>query len=356
MDFNSPFLTEQIIAYIGNKRKLLNLIYNALEQTLPEIKPGLKFFDAFSGSGVVSRLAKHLNFEVYSNDWENYSYIINNGYIKTDRKDIITLFGSEKKLIGYLNEINNLPAPEYGEQYISKFYAPESFNIDEADFRVERLFYTRENAFQIDKIRNYIDKYHPMSSDNRLRYFLLGLLLYQCATHTNTSGVFKAFHKGFGGHNRDALKRILSPIRLEYPQLIDSDYPVHIFREDTGKLAESDRIRNIDIAYLDPPYNQHQYGSNYHLLNTIALWDKINAPLVLNERGVLKEKAAIRKDWTATKSDYCYTEPAITSFASLIKNLDAEYILISYSTDGLIPFEVMKDICAEKGKNQHSNK
>ncbi|MCP4159787.1 MAG: DNA methyltransferase, partial [Deltaproteobacteria bacterium] len=82
MNFETPYLTEQIIAYIGNKRKLLPLIYDAINSVVPEMKQGLKFLDVFAGSGVVSKLAKSLNFEVYTNDWENYSYILNNGFIK----------------------------------------------------------------------------------------------------------------------------------------------------------------------------------------------------------------------------------------------------------------------------------
>ena len=350
MDFGFPYLTEQIIPYIGNKRKLLTLIYDAMKTTIPEIKPGLKFLDVFSGSGVVSRLAKYLSFEVFSNDWENYSFVINNGLVKTNRKDIISLFGSEENAAGYLKKINDLPLPDMNEMYISKFYAPKSFDIDEADFKSERLFYTRDNALRIDKIRNYIEKEHPDSDDNRIRYFLLSLLIYQAATHTNTSGVFKAFHKGFGGHNRDAMKRILASICLEYPKLIDSDYPIHVYKEDANELVKRNELQNIDIAYLDPPYNQHQYGSNYHILNTIALWDKIIAPLDLNEKGVLKEKAAIRKDWIKTKSDYCYSENALAAFSDLVDNLDAKCILISYSTDGLIPFDAMRNICTRKGK------
>ena len=350
MDFDNPFLTKQIIAYIGNKRRLLELIYKSIKVTVPDLTQGLKFFDAFSGSGIVSRLGKSLGFEVFSNDWENYSFIINNGFIKTNLDDIPELFDSLDNFQSLLDKINNLPNPKKKDQYISKYYAPHGFDIDSADFRVERLFYTRDNALAIDKIRNYIELEYKEGKDNRIRNILISILLYEAATHTNTSGVFKAFHKGFGGHNRDAMKRILTPIRLTVPNLINSNFPVHIFKEDANTLVRKKELQNIDIAYLDPPYNQHQYGSNYHMLNTIALWDKIPAPLVFNEKGSLKEKAAIRKDWIKTKSDYCYQGSAISSFTDLIENLDAKYILISYSTDGIIPFEIMKDICIKKGK------
>ena len=97
MDYENSYLTEQIIAYIGNKRKLLKLIYKAIESTGIEIRPGIKFFDVFAGSGVVSRFAKMLNFEVFTNDWECYSKIINSAYLATNKSEIKSLFGSEEK-------------------------------------------------------------------------------------------------------------------------------------------------------------------------------------------------------------------------------------------------------------------
>ena len=361
-DFSTPYLTEQIIAYIGNKRKLLPLIYSAMENTGLELKPGLKFFDVFSGSGVVSRMAKSLNFEVYANDWEYYANVLSKGYVETNDSDIVELFGSEEKFIQKLDEINSLKNPTSEKQYIAKYYAPKEFDAGLVDFKTERLFYTRQNALAIDKIRNYIEsayseKQNPKNSKKieaenernaKIRNLLLSELIYESATHTNTSGVFKAFHKGFGGHGKDALKRIMAGIKLTRPILIDSEQPVHVFQENANELVK--KIRGIDIAYLDPPYNQHQYGSNYHLLNTIAKWDHIPAPLDLNSKGVLKEKAAIRHDWVNTKSDYCYREIAEKTFSELIDSIDAKHILISYSTDGIIPFTKMRDICTRKGR------
>ncbi|OQY34388.1 MAG: hypothetical protein B6241_05230 [Spirochaetaceae bacterium 4572_59] len=352
MSLEQPFLSKQIIAYIGNKRKLLNLISRGIDSLNLGDRAGIKFLDIFAGSGVVSRLGKSLGFEVYSNDWEFYSYILNRGFILTNSSDIARLFGSEEAFLEELERLNTLPEPPDEERYIAHYYAPATFDLQDVDYRTQRLFYTRHNALVIDKIRNEIDRAYPGGSGNpdqeQKRDHLIGLLVYEAATHTNTSGVFKAFHKGFGGHSRDALTRILAPIRLRPSELIDSDYPVHIYRKDANDLVK--QLRGMDIAYLDPPYNQHQYGSNYHMLNTIARWDKIAAPLDLNEKGELKEKAAIRKDWKDTRSNYCYKNSAASAFADLLQNLDARYILISYSTDGIIPFEEMKDICRRKGR------
>ncbi len=276
--------------------------------------------------------------------------MLNTGYIGCNSRDIPDLFGSIEEFQSLIKQINNLPDPLEESRYISRFYGPQSLDIEQVDFQKERLFYTRENALRIDKIRTYIQEKFQGPEMVQQKSLLIAMLLYQCATHTNTSGVFKAYHKGFGGHNGDAMKRIISPIELEMPHLINSDYPAHIFKEDANQLVRMDALKNLDIAYLDPPYNQHQYGSNYHMLNSIALWDKIPHPLELNERGILCEKAAIRKDWIKTRSKYCYQESAIASFSDLLENLDARHLLISYSTDGIIPFDIMKDLCVKQGK------
>ena len=347
MEFNSPYLTEQIIAYIGNKRKLLPLIYKAIENAGISPDENIKFFDVFSGSGVVARFAKFLGMEVYANDWEYYSYVLNQGFLNFNESDIEKIFGSRAEFESLLNKINSLPDPDEENQYIAKYYAPKEFDVEQVDYKTERLFYTRENALAIDKIRNYIEENRSQESE-KIFYLLLAILIYESATHTNTSGVFKAFHKEFGGHGKDALSRIMKKIELHFPVLIDSKAPVHVFQENANELAR--KIKGIDIAYLDPPYNQHQYGSNYHLLNTIAKWDKIPAPLDLNSKGILKRKAAIREDWINTRSDYCYRDSAEKSFEDLIMNLDARFIFISYSTDGIIPFEKMREICTKRGR------
>ena len=353
MDFKHPYLTQQIIAYIGNKRRLLPLIYRAIQCIYGDpLPPDLSFADPFAGSGVVSRLAKLLGFRVVSNDWEPYAVTIGRAYLEINRSDIEALFGSFGQFEKVLYHLNTLPDPPLDEQYIARYYAPSSDNIEKVDYRKERLFYTRENALRIDRIRNEIDRVYPPSDKeqvSRCRDLLIALLLYEAATHTNTSGVFKAYHRGFGGHGKDALGRILRPIYLEPPPLIDSSSPCRMYGEDATTLFRS-LPRSFDVVYLDPPYNQHQYGSNYHLLNTIVLWDKVPAPLELGSDGRLKDKAGIRKDWKRRKSPYCYRESAIEAFSELLRAIDANHILISYSTDGIIPFETLRNLCAERGE------
>lgn len=373
IDFRHPYLNSQIIAYIGNKRGLLPLISSAVDRCLSgsDRRSGSAgragtgesekhtFLDLFAGSGAVSKLAKYLGFSVLFNDWEGYAWTLGNAFIGIDKTELEGMYRDKGGLEEVLRYLNTLPPPALDEQYIARYYAPEERDPEKADYRKERLFYTRENGLRIDAVRNEIERlypeqpgYKPLTPGEKEKQLLIGLLLYEAATHTNTSGVFKAYHRGFGGYSKDALKRILTPVRLEYPVLIDSAGPCRIFRADASTLAC--RLRDAGevpyIAYIDPPYNQHQYGSNYHLLKSIALWDKPTVDNRRNTDGRFLHKAAIRRDWTETRSPYCYREKAGRAFEALLDSLEAAYLLISYSTEGIIPFEELRDMCAKKGK------
>lgn len=355
MDLKHPYLTRHLIAYIGNKRRLLPLINEALDLVSPSGKELIRFFDGFCGSGSVSRLARIKGMQVWANDWEDYSRVLNSAALLETTDSLSELFGGMGELEREIERLNNLPAPSENQQYISKYYAPSHNDPDLADFKTERLFYTRENALIIDAVRNELERLFPApepgSKEERKKNFLLSMLLYKAATHNNTSGLFKAYHKGFGGHNKDALSRITRRITLEIPPLPEGSLKSStVSQSDVNKLVHSGQLPHFDIAYLDPPYNQHQYGSNYHMLNTIVRWDRIPAPLDLNDKGELREKAAIRKDWVKTRSPYCYKDKATAEFQDLINGLSADQILLSYSSDGIIPFNSLIEICRKKGR------
>ncbi|MCK7503727.1 MAG: hypothetical protein MZV70_06155 [Desulfobacterales bacterium] len=112
---------------------------------------------------------------------------------------------------------------------MARWYAPR--DTSRADWRTERLFYTRENAVFLDRVREHIERAYPLGPSPsiptlrraRRRDLLLALLILEAAVHANTSGVFKAFHKGFGGHGRDAPPRILGAMELEPPLLPEAE-------------------------------------------------------------------------------------------------------------------------------------
>jgi adenine-specific DNA methylase len=308
------------------------------------------FVDFFAGSGAVSRLAKLLGYYVVANDWEEYAWILNEAFVVTNKKDLESLFSDKGGIARVLAALNALDG---GEGFISRYYAPRT--TEDADPERERMFYTSENARRIDAIRAWIEHEYPgeILDERRTleKRLLLGLLLYEAATHANTSGVFKGYHCGFGGRGGDALARILKPVEMEYPALCDGS--AEAWQEDAERLARrfADAGREIDIAYLDPPYNQHQYGSNYHLLNTIARGDEPpvhERPLGEGTSG--RDKAGIRRDWVKTKSDFCSKARAAAAFERLTKTIRARHILVSYSTEGMIPLDEMAAILGDRGR------
>lgn len=347
MDYNKDYVEKHLIAYLGNKRRLLPLILEGIKNTSHNIKSNSKFLDLFAGTGVVSRMAKSLGFEVHCNDWEEYSYQINRAFVGLDASILETGFaelGGIDTVLEYLNMIDNA---ESQDRYISEYYCPA--DDENPDILNERMFYSHANGLRIDGIRAQIAKWKNMGllteDENSL---LLALLLYEASTRANTSGVFKGFHQGFGGTHGDALSRILKTLQLVKPVLLPGKG--YVYNEDCLALSEKLQNTRFGIAYLDPPYNQHQYGSNYHLLNTISRNDKpdINKNIFVN--GKKTNKSAIRTDWTKTKSTFCYKSSAEADFKKLIDNINAEHLMISYSTDGIIPFDNILDILSSKGK------
>lgn len=348
MDSAVSYLSDQLIAYIGNKRALLPFLHGVFGG-LPLERSGSTFLDPFAGSGAVSRLARTMGFRVAANDWEPYSFVINSCHLLMNPSEVDDLFRTRGGIDAVLEELNALPPLPDAECYISRHYAPR--NTEEADWKTERLFYTRENAIAIDAIRQRIEEWYPGTpvepAECHRKMALLAPLLYQSATHTNTSGVFKACHKGFGGHGRDALRRIMGPIRLSRPVLVDSAAPAEVVCMDAAAFLSG---RTADICYLDPPYAVHQYGSNYFMLNTIALWDK---PPVNEERspdGRLRHKAGIRPDWTRTRSAFCYRDTAAAAMRGVVEAADCRWLVVSYSNEGLIGLEELYDLLAESGE------
>lgn len=330
------YLTDQLIPYIGNKRKLLPLIRQAIDLT--ELKSGT-FADLFAGSGVVSRLAKTIGFRVIANDWEPYSEVINKAYIATNVPPAFVKLGGMENAFATLN---SLP----GERgYIATHYCPA--DDENYDTERERMFYTQQNGRRIDAIREQIARWREGGEiDSVEEAILLAPLIYQASYCSNTSGVFKGFHRGWGGATKTAWYRIRSFLTLRPPALFDNGVENIVTREEASRLAE---CIECDIAYIDPPYNQHQYGSNYHLLNTVALWDKPPIPQFISGNGA-RDKAAIRKDWrTLRRSPYCYKSTALEAFEGLLERIRARWVLVSYSTDGIISAGELLRLLAECG-------
>lgn len=315
---NPDYLANQLITYLGNKRSLLRHIAAAIERVKQRLnKTHLACFDVFSGSGVVSRLMKsHASF-VIANDLEDYAAIIGRCFL-ANKSTVDTTWLA--KVVTELNEAVDRDIGPAG--FIEDLYSPK----DESHITSEdRVFYTKRNARRLDAYRQLID-----AAPADFRDFLLGPLLSEASIHANTAGVFKGFYKNrhtkigqFGGSGADALQRILGEIRLEPPVFSNFECPFQVLQEDALDAAR--KAPPVDLAYLDPPYNQHPYGSNYFMLNLLARYVRPST---------ISKVSGIPDDWN--RSAFNVRAESLPLMQALVAAVKARFLLVSFSNEGFV--------------------
>ena len=151
-------------------------------------------------------------------------------------------------------------------------------------------------------------------------------------TAASSRAFYKNRHTGigqYGGTSADALTRIRGPIRLELPVLsrFECDYRVH--QGDANQVAHS--VKDMDIAYIDPPYNQHPYGSNYLMLNLLVHYRRPKR---------ISRVSGIPVDWQ--RSGYNVRARSLPLLRQLFDALDARFLLVSFNDDCFIRPEEMQ--------------
>ena len=320
------FTNQSMLTCIGNKRKLIPHIYTIVDQLRIRLKkPKLAIMDAFTGSGVVIRGLIGLCDRVYTNDLEKYAHIMSRCFLETPSIE------NQVIIANHISFMNNLAesGPYKLDGPITHLYAPQKTD----DIQVgERCFYTHENALIIDTLRQYIADI----VEHELVPYLLAPLLIKASINANTAGVFKGFYKDgdvgcFGGKAKNALSRILKPIRVEIPIWTDVELAeVRCLHGNINQVMKDQVPMGLDVIYLDPPYNQHPYGSNYFMLNVII--DNL-------EPVALSRVSGIPTDWN--KSDYNSRKSAIKAMRELLEDslAKATYVVLSYNNEGIITDE-----------------
>jgi len=296
-------------------------------------KDKLDIFDVFTGSGIVARLCKQFSRLLIVNDLEKYAAVTGECYLSNkDEIDMPLLEEIYHKLI------TNVTNTTGNEGIITKLYAPKDDNNIQ---RGERVFYTRRNAVYIDTARSLIE-----AIPSQYQKYFLAPLLADASVHANTSGVFKGFHKNrktgigqFGGSNSDALFRIKGDIVLPFPVFSNFNCDYKVYNGDSNAIVKE--TPEVDLAYLDPPYNQHPYGSNYFMLNLI-LENKYPESV--------SSVSGIPDNWN--RSAYNKSQKALQSLTELVETIKAKYVLISFNSEGFITIEQMKKMLKKLGKLQ----
>lgn len=316
---NPEFLRSQLITYIGNKRSLLPFIQKGIVFAKQKLKKDkVAFLDLFAGSGAVARLAKQHASRLIVNDLELYSFVCNSCYL-TNRSSI-----DGRELTSHIVKMQKKVQSNLSPGFITKLYAPKDENNIQ---KGERVFYTRRNAMFLDTFCAAIQEI-----DEPYRTLLLAPVLVQASKYVNTAGIFNAFYKNkggigqYGGDARKGLARILKEIEIIEPIFSNFECPVYVTRADANALCRT--LDPIDIAYFDPPYNQHSYSSNYFMLNLLCDYKE---PIEISKNsGIPKMR---------TRSAYNKRQFARHVLFDAIRNCPSSFILISYNSEGFIDHE-----------------
>lgn len=313
---NAAYLKQQLITYIGNKRSLLPFIETGLLLVKRDLGVDkVSFLDLFSGTGVVARMARQHARVIHCNDLELYSQITNQCY-QTNQLDL--------DACGLATELSRLRAAidaDLTPGFVAELYAPQN---DDDIKRGERVFYTRRNATFLDAFCRAIE-----DTPEHLRPYVLAPILSQASMYANTSGVFKGFYKNkegigqFGGTFKNALPRIMRNIEITSPILSQISCESYVHRQDANALVRE--LDSVDVAYLDPPYNQHPYGSNYFMLNLLCDYRRPTE---------VSSVSGIPKNWN--RSLYNKPQHSETALFDAVENVRAKFVLISYNSEGFI--------------------
>lgn len=309
--------------FIGSKSLLVESIEKVLDENI--VDEASSFCDIFSGTASVGRYFKR-KYEVISNDIMYFSYVLQMATIKNNE---MPKFEGLKQIeindpLDYL-ENTDLKGIDFDDKkyFISNNYAPTD--------QCNRMYLTQQNANRIDFIRLKIEEWKEKRQIEENEYFyLLACLIESVPYVSNISGTYGAYLKKWD-------KRSLNVMKLERLDIVNNNKKNMSYNINANNLIK--KIEG-DILYLDPPYNSRQYVPNYHVLETLALYDY---PEIKGVTGL--------RNYSDKKSKYCVKKEVHNEFESLIKYAKFKHILVSYSTDGLMTIEEIEKILKRYGKD-----
>ena len=302
--------------YIGNKTRLLNFIYESLLAEQIPIKG--TFIDIFGGTGSVGRFYKEKGMKVISNDMMTYSYFAL--YTLTSINTMPSFRQiSNNGIEGVLAKLNDDELQKEG--YVFTNYAPGG--------KYQRRYFSDYNAKRIDAIRDQIEEWEQMGLLSNEEYIILVYSLLDAADFVaNIAGTYGAYLKIWRS-------MALKPITLKVPVLYNNHTTNNSYQGDANELIH--RIEG-DILYLDPPYNSRQYASNFHVLESLAVWDKTE----------LSGKSG-QRDYYNKRSKYCSKTHASIALQELVDSAKVSYIVLSYNNEGIISREEIISILSRRG-------
>ncbi len=287
-----------MIKYLGSKKRLLPVLGDLFSRSGAETA-----LDLFTGTTRVAQEMKRRGGHITAVDLARYSKVFADCWIKTDRNEV-----DQKALSDALAHLSSLKG--------SPGYFTETFCV-------ESRFFQPFNGERVDVIREVIESDY---SDSPLFPILLTSLILAADRVDSTAGVQMAYIKKWAD-------RSFKELELRVPELLEnSGVSIH-----GDAVALAPVLPHVDFAYLDPPYNQHRYFSNYHIWETLVAWDRPD------HYGIACKRIDNRDD--STKSRFNEKRNMPLAFESVVKTLDTDIMVISYNDESWVGKDHLLAMC-----------
>jgi adenine-specific DNA-methyltransferase len=290
-----------LIKYLGSKRRLVPVL-----TTLAERAKAATALDLFTGTTRVAQAFKAIGAEVTAVDSTRFAAVLAACYVATDAERL-----DREALTHAIARLNDLPG--------RAGYVTETFCL-------QSRFFQPHNGERIDAIRAAIDEDYR---GTELEAVLLTSLMEAADRVDSTTGVQMAYVKQWA-------PRSFRPLELRAPELLVG--PGHAVQGDACVVAAD--LGPFDLAYLDPPYNQHRYEANYHIWETLVAWD---AP---SHYGVACKRTDTRD---GPRSAFNSRRTMIDALAQVISDVRAEVLVLSYNDESWIALDALIEMCAVRG-------
>jgi adenine-specific DNA-methyltransferase len=289
----------RVIKYLGSKRRLVPVLARICAAS-----GATTALDLFTGTTRVAQAFKAQGVHVTAVDTARYSHVFAQCYIEADAAatDVRAL----RAAITHLNAIPGKPG-----------YVHDTFSQD-------ARFFQPFNAARIDAVRDAIDSAYAGSP---LFPILLTSLIEAADRVDSTTGVQMAYVKSWA-------PRSARPLELRAPQLLAGGGLA--VRGDALEVAGA--LGRFDLAYLDPPYNQHRYFTNYHVWETLVAWDAPEA------YGVACKRVDARDD-PSTRSAFNSKRTMAGALASVVGSVECDLLVLSYNDESWLGVEELEALC-----------
>jgi adenine-specific DNA-methyltransferase len=291
-----------MIKYLGSKRRLIPVLSRVCEAAGARTA-----VDLFTGTTRVAQAFKTAGAHVTAVDTARYSEVFAQTYVATDAQAVDLV-----ELTAIVDELNARPGIP---GYFTETFCERS------------RFFQPANGARVDAIRDAIERDH---ADTPYHPILLTSLIEAADRVDSTTGVQMAYVKEWA-------PRSYQPLTLRVPELLPG--AGNAVRGDALTLAA--HLPPCDLAYLDPPYNQHRYFTNYHVWETLVAWD---AP---DHYGVACKRVDARDD--TTKSVFNRRRLMPDALRRVIADVKARIVVVSYNDEAWVSDAELRDMCAVHG-------